>query len=234
MLKKAIIFMASLAFALTSLPDSLAQTVTPKTRAIMDYKVVGKDTLLVDELPPAVIHPKQYMKRREWKKYYQRVHNFSKAYPYALFVSAKIKETDSIFAARNYSAREQDKYLDKLKDELLHDFEPLLRKLTLKQGLMMIRLIDRECGLTPFYILKKYMGGGTAGFWQGVARLFKGSLKQPYDKFGQDKDLEELVQIWQRGEFDNFYLWIFGRPRPSIPIPEKYRALAPAYQSPSM
>ena len=211
-----------------------AQTVTPKKRAILNYTVVGKDTLLMDEIPPAIIHPSKYMKRREWRQYYQRVHNFSKAYPYALFVSAKIKETDSIFVSRNYNSRQQEKYLNKLKDELLNDFEPLLRKLTLKQGLMMIRLIDRECGLTPYYILKNYLGGGAAGFWQGIAKLFKGNLKQPYDRFGQDKDLEELVEIWERGEFDNFYIWIFGKPRPEIPIPEKYRQLAPKAQSPRM
>lgn len=212
--------------------DVSAQTSTPKKRSIMNYEIVGNDTLLVDEIPPAVIHPKQYMKRRDWRRYAQRVHNFSKAYPYALFVSAKIKETDSIFLARNYSSRQQDKYLNKLKEDLLNDFEPLLRKLTLKQGLMMIRLIDRECGLTPYYIIKRYLGGGTAGFWQGVARLFKGSLKQPYDKFNQDKDLEELVVIWQKGEFDSFYIWLFGKPRPVIPFPEKYRELAKVAQSP--
>ncbi len=190
---------------------------------IMNYKVTDGDTVFFDDIPPAMIHPKQTMSRRDWVKYYKRVHNFSKAYPYALVVSRVINETDSLFAADNYTERQKEKYLAKMKDEVLREFDPVLRKLTLKQGLMMIRLIDREVGMTPYYIIKYYFNGATAGFWQGVAKLFKGNLKQPYDKFGEDKDLEELVGYWERGEFDNLYMMVFGKPRPEMFIPEKFR-----------
>ncbi|MCQ2151442.1 MAG: DUF4294 domain-containing protein [Bacteroidales bacterium] len=190
---------------------------------IMNYKVTDGDTVFFDDIPPAMIHPKQTMSRRDWVKYYKRVHNFSKAYPYALVVSRVINETDSLFAADNYTGRQKEKYLAKMKDEVLNDFEPVFRQLTLKQGLMMIRLIDREVGMTPYYILKYYFNGATAGFWQGVAKFFKGNLKQPYDRFGEDKDLEELVGYWERGEFDNLYIMVFGKPRPEIFVPERFR-----------
>ena len=190
---------------------------------VMEYYIYGKDTIYLDELPPAVIHPRQTMSKRDWVKYYKRVHNFSKAYPYALMVSRVINQTDSLFMADHYTKRQQDKYLSQMKDDLLKEFDPVFRKLTLKQGLMMIRLIDRECGQTPYYILKRYLGGATAGFWQGVAKVFKGNLKQPYDRFGEDKDLEELVGYWNRGEFDALYIQVFGQPRPKIYIPERFR-----------
>ena len=190
---------------------------------IMNYKVTDGDTVFFDDIPPAMIHPKQTMSRRDWVKYYKRVHNFSKAYPYALVVSRVINETDSLFAADNYTERQKEKYLAKMKDDVLNDFEPVFRQLTLKQGLMMIRLIDREVGMTPYYILKYYFNGATAGFWQGVAKFFKGNLKQPYDRFGEDKDLEELVGYWERGEFDNLYIMVFGKPRPEIFVPERFR-----------
>ena len=190
---------------------------------LMNYKVSDGDTIFFDDIPPAMIHPKQTMSRRDWVKYYKRVHNFSKAYPYALVVSRVINETDSLFAADNYTERQKEKYLAKMKDDVLNDFEPVFRKLTLKQGLMMIRLIDREVGMTPYYILKFYFNGATAGFWQGVAKLFKGNLKQPYDKFVEDKDLEELVGYWERGEFDDLYMTVFGKPRPEIFVPERFR-----------
>jgi hypothetical protein len=190
---------------------------------VMEYYINGKDTIYLDEIPPAVIHPRQTMSKRDWVKYYKRVHNFSKAYPYALMISQIINETDSTIEAGHFTKRQKEKYLSKKKDELLKDFDPVFRKLTLKQGLMMIRLIDRECGTTPYYILKNYLGGATASFWQGVAKLLKGNLKQPYDRFGEDKDLEELVDIWQRGEFDNLYWMIFGKSRPEIIVPERYK-----------
>ena len=190
---------------------------------VMEYYVYKGDTIYVDELPPAVIHPRQTMSRRDWVKYYKRVHNFSKSYPYALMVARVIKETDSIFVADNYTRRQQDKYLNRMKEDLVKDFDPVFRKLTLRQGLMMIRLIDRECGQTPYYILKRYLGGATAGFWQGVAKMFKGNLKQPYDRFGEDKDLEELVGYWHRDEFEDLYWMIFGKPAPEVYIPDRFK-----------
>jgi len=211
------------AVLLLALPAPSLQAQNRRELKVMEYYVVGQDTIYIDELPPAVIHPRQTMSKRDWVQYYKRVHNFSKAYPYALLISRVINETDSLFEAEHFTKRQREKYLNKKKEELLKDFEPLFRKLTLKQGLMMIRLIDRECGRTPYYIVKDYLGGAAAGFWQGVAKMFKGNLKQPYDRFGEDKDLEELVGIWERGEFDNLYWIIFGKPRPEIPVPERYR-----------
>lgn len=222
MKKRTVIFVFSVLLAALLAPSAHAQS-NRRELKVMEYYVYKGDTIFVDELPPAVIHPKQTMSRRNWVKYYKRVHNFSKAYPYAILIARVINQTDSLFAADHYTKRQQDKYLNKMKDDLINEFDPLFRKLTLKQGLMMIRLIDRECGQTPYYILKRYLGGPTAGFWQGVAKVFKGNLKQPYDKYGEDKDLEELVGYWERGQFDDLYEMIFGKPRPEIYIPERFR-----------
>lgn len=190
---------------------------------IMQYVVQGKDTVFIDDIPPAVISPRSTMTKKQWRKYYKRVHNFSKAYPYALFIAKTINDTDSLFVREHYTRRQQNKYLDKLKRDLLKEFDPIFRKLTLSQGLMIIRLIDRQTGLTPYVILKNYLDAPSAAAWQGFARIFGGNLKQPYDRFGEDKDVEELVQIWERGEFDALYISIFGRPRPEIYIPERFR-----------
>ena len=222
MKKRTLLLLLMLAAAFLPAAVSRAQTNRREVK-IMEYYVYKGDTIYVDELPPAVIHPRQTMSKRDWVKYYKRVQNFSKAYPYALVIARVINQTDSLFEADHYIKRQQDKYLNRLKEDLLKEFEPAFRKLTLKQGLMMIRLVDRECGQTPYYILKRYLGGTTAGFWQGVAKLFKGNLKQPYDRFKEDKDLEELVGYWERGQFDGLYEMIFGKPRPDVYIPEKYR-----------
>lgn len=210
--------------AASLLPDFCASAQERKPGYVMPYVVNGRDTVFLDDVPPAVVSPrKKGLSKRQWRKYYKRVHNFSKAYPYAQFVSRMIHQTDSVFEARGYSKRQKEKYLERLKEDLLSECEPIFRNLTLAQGMMMIRLIDREVGLTPYYILKYYFSTPMAAFWQGFAKLFKGDLKQPYDRFGEDRDLEELVGIWEKGEFDFLYFSIFGKPRPSIYIPEKFR-----------
>lgn len=199
-------------------------------QGILQYEINERgDTIFVDEIVPARIHPKTYLSKREWRKRARRVHNFSKAYPYALFVAQTIRETDSLFAAREYNERQQDKYLATIKEELLRNFEPLFKQLTLSQGLMMIRLIDREVGMPPYDIIRKYLGKVNAGFWQGVAKLLKGDIKQRYEPEGEDADLEELCKAWNYGEFDDLYIWLFGKPRPEIVIPEKFRE--PYYKS---
>ena len=48
-----------------------------------------------------------------------------------------------------------------------------------------------------------------AGFWQGVAKIFKNDLKKNYDPQGEDKMTEYLVEKWQKGEFDALYYSIF-------------------------
>jgi hypothetical protein len=189
---------------------------------VMDFIVIKGDTIYVDELPPAVISPKGHMTGRDWRAYYKRVYNFSRAYPYALFVANVIVRTDSLFEADHYSKRQQENYLNKMKENLLKDFDKKFRNLTLKQGLMMIKLIDREVGMAPYFIIKYYLGSINAVFWQGVAKLFDGDLKKPYDKFGEDADLEELCKKWDSGEFRALYLSIFGTPPLEITVPEKY------------
>ena len=223
-LKRNIALAALLLMAIPEAAPLFAQTPKPQHGYVMPYIINGQDTLYFDDIVPAVVRPKNSkISKRQWREYYRRVHNFSKAYPYALFVADVIRQTDSLFAADHYTKRQEDKYLNNLKNDLLKEFEPIFRGLTLKQGLMMIRLINRQVGQTPYYILKRYLDGPTAGFWQGVAKVFGGNLKQPYDRFGEDADLEDLVAIWEAGRFDMLYMSIFGKERPEIYIPERFR-----------
>jgi hypothetical protein len=63
----------------------------------------------------------------------------------------------------------------------------------------------------------------TAGFWQGVAKMFGSDLKRPYDPEGEDQNTEELVKIWDNVAFPGFYWSLFWEYPQEVPIPEKYR-----------
>jgi hypothetical protein len=93
--------------------------------------------------------------------------------------------------------------------ELFRLFEKDIRGMTISQGVLLMRLVDRECGMTPYEIIKTYRSGFTAGFWQLVARLFGTNLKTPYQPKGMDKKTEQLVQFWESGAWDSFYYSIF-------------------------
>lgn len=189
----------------------------------LHYIVEGGDTLFVENIQPAWIWGKGKRTSRDWRKYYRLVNNFSKAYPYALVAKKLVAETDSTFVADKMRRRKKEKYVNSLQKELFGAFEEPLKHLTISQGQLIMKLIDREIGVSSYKIIKTYKSGMAAGFWQGVAKMFGTDMKRPYDPKGEDKDVEELVQIWNRGEFPAYYYSLFGK-YPNIPeIPSKYR-----------
>ena len=109
-----------------------------------------------------------------------------------------------------------------IQKQLFKDFEGAFREMSISQGAIMLKLINRETGITAYALIKDYKGGITAGFWQGVARLFDNNLKSEYDPEGTDRNLEELVRIWQAGEFPSLYWSIFWEEPPKVDIPAYY------------
>ena len=150
------------------------------------------------------------------------MHNFSKAYPYALVAHKLVEKADSTIAADKLKGAKRDKYISKVQKELFDVFESQMRSMTVSQGALLMKLIDREVGKSSFNIIKDYKNKMAAGFWQGIAKLFGTDLKKPYDPEGEDKLTEELVQIWEAGDFQAFYFSIFWKDPPQMPIPEKY------------
>ena len=63
--------------------------------------------------------------------------------------------------------------------------------------------------MSAFAIIKEYESGFAANFWQVIARLFDQDLKARYDPKGRDARIEELVQIWDSGQWDQFYYSVF-------------------------
>ena len=190
---------------------------------VLEYIVEGNDTIFIDEIRAAKVFSRlPKMKGREWRKYYRLVHNFSKSYPYALVARKLVMEADSTIAADKLRRGKREKYVNKVQKELFEVFEGQMRSLTVSQGALLMKLIDREVGKSSYLIIKDYKNGMAAGFWQGIAKMFGTDLKKPYDPEGEDKAVEELVQIWDDGDFPAFYWSLFWKDPPELPIPEKY------------
>jgi hypothetical protein len=184
--------------------------------AIMYYRVEDNgDTTYIDWLPPVFKFEtvRKWYKAKMWREYCRLVWNFKKVYPYALQARGIISEADSVLAVNNFNRRERDKYIEEYQDKLFKQFEKPMRNLTITQGQLLMKLIDRELGRTSFYIIRQYRGKLSAGFWQLVARMFGSDLKKPYDKFGDDRQVEELVVLYQEGSFDALYFSMFGYQR---------------------
>lgn len=210
--------------ASTAIPFQPATASAPRDSSnILEYIVEDGDTIYIDHIRASKVYsrlPKQ--KGKDWRKYYRLVHNFSKAYPYALVAKKLVAEADSTIAADNLKGAKREKYISAVQKELFDVFEGQMRKLTVSQGALIMKLVDREVGKSSYNIIKGYKNRMAAGFWQGIAKMFGTDLKKPYDPEGEDKEVEELVKIWEADEFYLLYWSLFWKEPPTVNIPKKY------------
>ncbi|MDR2286000.1 MAG: DUF4294 domain-containing protein [Prevotellaceae bacterium] len=166
------------------------------------------DTIYIETLPPVyIVHWKN---KKDYRKYRRMVYNLKKVYPYSQIAKNKMIELDAKYKLAG-SDKEKKTIIKQLEKELFSEFETPLKNLTISQGRMLIKLIDRETGKTSYSVLKEFKGGFKAVFWQGVARLFGNNLKTQYDKHGDDKILEELVLMCENKTFDDVYYSMFAK-----------------------
>lgn len=193
---------------LLSVPQSDAQI---RAGDFLPYEVVGEDTVFFDVLDASRIRGKGRGKKgRDWQKYYRLVYNFNKVYPYALVGRKMMAQVDSTIAADVSRKSQRNSYINSVEKELLSLFEKDIRNMTVSQGAVLLRLVDRECGMSGYEIIRDYESGFAAGFWQLIAKLFSHDLKTRYDPKGDDVQIEELVEIWDSGQWDGFYFSVFG------------------------
>lgn len=204
---------------LTATPASAAKD----SNQILEFIIEGGDTIYIDQIKASKVYsrlPRQ--KGKDWRKYYRLVHNFSKAYPYALVAKKLVIQADSTIAADNLKGAKKEKYVSAVQKEIFDVFEGQMRKLTVSQGALIMKLVDREVGKSSYDVIRGYKSKIAAGFWQGVAKIFGTDLKKPYDPEGEDREVEELVKIWEDGEFEMLYWSLFWKEPPTVDIPKKY------------
>lgn len=183
----------------------------------LGYMVEDGDTVYYSTITPSWVFPKGYKtSNSEIRKYYKLVYNFSKVYPYALYAKDLAQQVDKHIAENELRRAKKDKYINQVQDMLFEAFESNLRSMSISQGKLLVRLVDRELGQTSFMIIKEYKSGLAAGFWQGVAKLFKQDLKSSYDPKGEDRITEYLIEKWEAGQFEALYYSIF-REMPKCP-----------------
>jgi len=93
---------------------------------------------------------------------------------------------------------DRKKYIKSREKELKKEFTDPLTNLSVYQGKVLMKLINRETGNNCYEIIKEYKGGLTARFYQTVAFFFSTSLKQPYDQNGDDAEMEKIVREVER------------------------------------
>jgi hypothetical protein len=130
--------------------------------------------------------------RFQYWKYERLVYNVRRVYPYAVLVRMRMQEVNSILE-KLPDDKERKEYLKNFEKDVFKEYEDDMRELTITQGKILIKLIDRETKNTSFELIKDYRGWISAAFWQGIARIFGTNLKEQYDPAGDDALIERIV-----------------------------------------
>ncbi len=118
-------------------------------------------------------------------------------YPYARKAGAIMNDMN-VKLAKMSTDGEKKAYIKSREKELKKEFADPLENLSVYQGKILMKLINRQTGNNCYDIIKEYKGGFTARFWQTVAFFFGTSLKQPYDANGDDQQIEVIVKEIER------------------------------------
>lgn len=184
----ALSFRMSAANPLPDEPDSL----------IVNPHGAGFDTTYVYALPNVtVVHhwsPKYApLTTTEKSDYWRRIRDVKIVLPYAEMISTYIIETYE-YLERLPNKRARRKHLKVFEKELMETYKPVMKKLTLRQGKLLIKLVNRETNSTGYEIIKAFYGPFKA-FWYGVfAEFYGGDLHVKYDpRYNADDALTERI-----------------------------------------
>lgn len=136
-------------------------------------------------------HPK-FPKKSDYRKYERLVYNLKRVYPYALIVRNKLYNVNQDLM-RFQTEKERKEYMKKVEKDVFAQYEGDMRQMTITQGRLLIKLIDRETQNTSYTLIKDYRGKLAAAFWQGIARIFGTNLKEEYDPYGEDALIESII-----------------------------------------
>lgn len=158
----------------------------------------------VDSIPHVVLapirvepHSKRYY-RRQARRYSRLVVMVKKTYPLAKLAAARLKEYNNVYVTLK-TKQQRKKYIKQVQQDLMNEYGDQIKHMSISEGRILMKLIDRETGHSSYEIIKEFRGGFTAFFWQTVARLFGNDLKVRYNPYGEDWMIESIVEQINQG-----------------------------------
>jgi hypothetical protein len=151
------------------------------------------DTIPCSELAPVWVYGKLtgvWKKRHaEWTRLRNAVYV---TYPYALSASRIMNEIN-VELTDVTDKRKRKAIIKSREKDLKNQFSNKLKDLSVYQGKVLMKLINRQTGNNCYEIINEYKGHFSAAFWQTVALVFGSNLRQAYDPYDKDAMMESIV-----------------------------------------
>ncbi len=192
-----ILFLVSFVTAARGQSDSVQQKSDTLSGKLFILQKVKRDGVTLPEVEIKevdVMAPAATTKARksDFRKYDRLVYNIKKVYPYARIVRKRLQKVNEEIMNIT-DEKERKRYLKGVEKQVFAEYEGDIKQLTISQGKILIKLIDRETRNTSFDLIREYRGKISAAFWQGIARIFGTNLKEEYDPYGDDILIEVII-----------------------------------------
>lgn len=185
----------------SQVPEDLPVPGTRATSyALMEKVIENGEIIYLEFLRELFVYPPLVFSSRNQEKFYWRtVRDVKKALPYARLASREIDKLNrELFALPDDASRK--KHINDFQKRIFRQYEKPLRNLTVNQGKMLIKLIDREHNINTFDLIKAYKGGVPAVFWNTVAKFFGSDLRAEYDGKDKDRIVERVITLVDAGQ----------------------------------
>jgi hypothetical protein len=159
------------------------------------YAVIYEgDTIEAKTFYPVAVYTRIAYANAETRAKMTRLRNaIIVTYPYAMRSGSILNDMNVVLAGIAAKDARKD-YIKSREKELKKEFTDPLSNLSIYQGRVLMKLINRQTGNNCYDIIKEYKGGFTARFYQTVAFFFSSSLKQSYDSGGDDYEIEMILR----------------------------------------
>lgn len=160
----------------------------------------GEDTMYATYLKEISIFPELKFRNKKQERFYWRtVRDVKKTLPYAKLIKQDILYADSVL--RTFSTeKEKRQWWRRFEKQLFRKYEKDFRGMYASQGMMLMKLVNRETQQTGYNLIKHYKGKFSANFWQFIAKLFKNDLKEEYDEKDKDRIVERVIILVESGQ----------------------------------
>lgn len=146
----------------------------------------------------SLYRPLEFKNAHERVRFTRLMRDIKKTLPYAKMVSSTLKETYEYMDTLPDEKTKQ-KHLKRMEKELFQQFMPEMKKLTLNQGKLLMKLIQRETNSSSYQLLDSFLGSFAAGFWNMFANLFGGDLRTTWEPYGADAEIEHVCVLVEYG-----------------------------------
>ena len=162
------------------------------------YLIINGDTITGEsiDLEEVVILPRLRLNTNEERRRYLILQRKTlKVYPYSKLAAERL-ETLNARMADVKSKRQRKKYTRMVQKFVENEFADKLKKFTITEGQILIKLIHRQTGETAFDLIKELRSGWRAFWYNNTAKLFDMSLKIPFDPEMEEEDflIEDILQ----------------------------------------